>query len=115
MKKYRRKDLIYWACVVVVAILLGIAITSCESDTEHHKSRIYELVDKTTEVSTHRYWLVENAIATDYILIWKSENGRTFPCEVSRSSYYYYEVGKRYRFVIDDRYSAQSQISAQCR
>lgn len=115
MKK-NKNDIIFWICVAVVAAMLSIAIASCESDNkDHHKTRTYELINKTTEVRTHRYMMIENAVETDHILVWKNEAGRTFSCEVSRDSYYHYEVGKRYRFEIDDRYSEQSQISTKCR
>lgn len=98
MKKHW-KDIVFFACVALVAIMLACAITGCqEYKQEHFKTRIYELVNKTTEVRTHRYLMMENAVETDHILVWKSETGRTFSCEVGRNSFYHYEIGKRYRF-----------------
>lgn len=115
MKKHW-KDIVFFACVALVAIMLVCAITGCQEDKqEHFKTRVYELVDKTTEVRTHRYLMMENAVETDHILVWKSENGRTFSCEVGRNSFYHYEIGKRYRFTIDDRRSEQFQIEMACR
>lgn len=115
MKK-NLKDIVFFIIVGLVAIMLAFAIAGCQGDEkEHLKSRIYELVDKTTEVRTHRYLMVENAVETDHILVWKSETGRTFSCEVNRNSFYHYQIGKRYRFTIDDRRSEQYQIESACR
>lgn len=114
MKKHW-KDIVFFFCVALAAIVLACAISGCDDSKNHEKTRIYELVDKTTEVRTHRYVMVENAVETDHILVWRSETGRTFSCEVSRNSFYHYEIGKRYRFTIDDRRSEQFQIEMACR
>lgn len=59
MKKHW-KDIVFFACVALVAIMLACAITGCqEYKQEHFKTRIYELVNKTTEVRTHRYLMME--------------------------------------------------------
>lgn len=120
MKKHW-KDIVFFTCITLVALMLACAIEGYQEDKyqkdrkEHFKTRVYELVDKTTEVRTHRYMIVENAVETDHILVWKNETGHTFSCEVGRNSFYHYEIGKRYRFTIDDRQSEQSQIEMACR
>lgn len=46
MKKHW-KDIVFFACVALVAIMLACAITGCqEYKQEHFKTRIYELVNK---------------------------------------------------------------------
>lgn len=115
MKKHW-KDIVFFFCIALAAIVLACAMSGCDDDSKNHeKTRIYELVDKTTEVRTHRYLMVENAVETDHILVWRSETGRIFSCEVGRNSFYHYEIGKRYRFTIDDRRSEQFQIEMACR
>lgn len=110
------KDIVFFICAGLVAIMLTFAIVGCQGDEkEHLKIRIYELVDKTTEVRTHRYLMIENAVDTDHILVWRNEAGRTFSCEAGRNSFYHYEIGKKYRFTIDDRRSEQYQIESACR
>lgn len=109
-------EITFWVFVVCVAAFLIWAVISNQKAQEAKaQTRVYELVDKTTEVRTHRYLMVENAIETDHLLVWKSSTGRTFSVEVGRNSYYNYQIGKRYRFTIYPDRSEQFQIQQACR
>lgn len=114
------KDGAFFAVVLCVFAFLIIAICSsgCANqaeDSAKKEIKVYELIDKSTEVRTHRYWLIENAVQTDYILVWKSETGKTISCEAGRNSFYHYQKGKSYKFLIDNRWSEKTQVAAACR
>lgn len=111
--KHKKKDILFFTVVACVLALLVFMTTSCideEAEKKNYVTRTYELVDKTTEVRTHRYLMVENAVETDHILVWKSSTGSVFTCEASRSNFYKYEKGKRYNFTIDKRQPEKWQI-----
>lgn len=116
--KQRYKDIIFFIIVACIFAFLVCAMSSCvdeEAERQNFITRTYELVDKDTEVRTHRYLMVENAVETDRILVWKSPTGNIFSCEVGRNSYYKYEKGKRYNFTIDKRISERDQLHYQLR
>lgn len=114
MKKYKY-DIIFWLIVALTTGFLAWAVSvNAKNQERRYVTKVYELVDKTTEVRTHRYLMVENAIKTDHILVWKSETGRVISVEASRNSYYNYEHGKRYRFKIDPERSEKQQIEMAC-
>lgn len=112
-KKVDKGAVAYWTIVLAVATFLTLSIVSCDEQTKMVE-RTYELVDKTTEIRTHRYLLVENAVETDHILIWKSPTGRIFSVEAGRNSYHRYQVGKRYNFKIDSKRPEEYQIRQFC-
>lgn len=112
--KEKHKDRLFFIIVACVFAFLVTLITASCVDEEAEKKNIvirtYELVDKTTEVRTHRYAIIENAVETDHILVWKSSTGNVFSCEVSRNNFYKYEKGHRYSFSIDRRISERQQL-----
>lgn len=119
MKKNRKNDVLFSVAFCVFAFLV-IAIgrysyANKVNNPAKTEIKVYELIDKSTEVRTHRYWLIENAVQTDYILVWKSETGKIISCESGRNSFYHYQKGKRYKFLINNRLSEQSQVAAACR
>ena len=115
MKKHW-KDILFFLCVALIATLLVLfIIKNSERRESRMTTRTYELVDKATETRTHRYMLVDNAIQTDHLLIWKTSTGQTIPCEAGQNSYYHYQVGKHYRFRIDPEGSERNQLENACK
>ena len=97
---------------VIAFVLLAVFCAVKESkDKENYMvKRTYELVDKSTSVNTHRYWLIENAVETDYHLVWKGQSGRIITTNSNLQDYHNYQIGKRYVFNVDSRYSESSQL-----
>ena len=99
----------------ISGIFLSASVTMCDGMKSEREIRVYEVIDKASEVRTHRYWLVDNAIETDHLIVWKNvSTGKVFSCEVGRNSFYQYEKGKRYRFKINPEQSEQYQIQYAC-
>lgn len=105
-------------CAMIVALFIWVmsSIGSCVQQQQQERMivKTYELIDKTTEIRTHRYLIIDNTIKTDHVLVWKSETGKILSCEAGRNSFYRYEKGKQYKFNIDPEQNELFQLKSAC-
>lgn len=82
--------------IIVFIALVCMSNSDCDGQREQ---RVYEVVEKSKDVGSHYNFFTEKQVVETvyYVIMKDAETGELRPVECSASSYYKFNVGKRYR------------------
>lgn len=88
--------------ILFVMSLMLVAV-SCgkKADTGRQQQEVYRytVIDKSKDIGSHYNWFTDKqVVGTDYIVVFRSEDGEVVSHECDASDYYSYEIGKTYIF-----------------
>lgn len=89
-------------CVLfAMSLLFGVAYYGEKASADRQQREVYRytVIDKSKDIGSHYNWLTDKqVVGTDYIVVFRSEDGEVVSHECSASDYCTYDVGKTYAF-----------------
>lgn len=97
-----KKIIAITTCILfAMSLLFGVAYYGEKASADRLQKGVYRytVIDKSKDIGSHYNWFTDKqVVGTDYIVVFRSEDGEVVSHECSASDYYSYEIGKTYIF-----------------
>lgn len=97
----KKKTAVTTYILFVMSFVFGLVSCGKKADTDRQQQEVYRytVIDKSKDIGSHYNWFTDKqVVGTDYIVVFRSEDGEVVSHECSASDYYSYEIGKTYIF-----------------